>query len=105
LRYGEDLDYVRRTAYRTWRVSNAVRATRERLGTMLDTRVTEHPKAHSRAAFDSGSGTMLMKVVDVNTYEALSARDLERFTFGVDSQWFHDQGEVRTFCPWELVAT
>jgi predicted nucleotidyltransferase component of viral defense system len=104
LRYSEDLDYVRRTADGIGRVFDAVRTIGERLGMRVDTRVTEHPKAILRAPFESGNGGMRVKV-EVNTHELLPARDVERFPFGVDSQWFKGQGEVQTLCPEELVAT
>jgi hypothetical protein len=77
----------------------------ERLGMRVDTRVTEHPKAILRAPFESGNRQGMRVKVEVNTHELLPARDVERFPFGVDSQWFKGQSEVKTLCPEELVAT
>jgi len=103
-RYSEDLDYVRRTADGIGRVFDAIRAIGERLGMRVDTRVTEHPKTYLRAPFESGSGGMRIKV-EVNTHDLMPARELQRFAFDIDSQWFQGQGEVQSYSPEELVAT
>jgi predicted nucleotidyltransferase component of viral defense system len=103
-RYSEDLDYVRCSAGGIARLTRAVSAIGERLGMEVRTQVGAFPKVLLRAPFESGAGTMRVKV-EVNTHERSPARDLARVRYAVRSQWFSGHAAVQTFVPPELVAT
>ena len=104
LRYSEDLDYVRRSAGGIGPLLDRLRIIGELLGMEVQTAVSAQPKAYLRASFESGHGTMRIKI-EVNTHERSPARSLVRHSFVVDSSWFAGQAEVQTFQPEELVAT
>jgi hypothetical protein len=104
LRYSEDLDYVRRNADGVGELFDAVRVIGGRLGMEVQTTVSMQPKVFLRAPFESGRGTMRIKI-EVNTHERSPARPLIRHPFAISTQWFAGQAEVQTFCPEELVAT
>ena len=104
LRYSEDLDYVRTTAGGIKDLTTAVTALGDRLGMKVNTKIGEHPKIYLRAPFESGSGTIRLKI-EVNTFERSPARPLIRVPFQVDSSWFTGEAGVLTFAVEELVAT
>jgi predicted nucleotidyltransferase component of viral defense system len=104
LRYSEDLDYVRATSGGIGQLTRAVTELGVRLDMKVSTRVGRHPKMFLKAPFESGAGTMRIKV-EVNTYERLPARPLARAAFAVTSSWFAGSAEVQTFSPEELMAT
>ncbi|MGD1011363.1 MAG: nucleotidyl transferase AbiEii/AbiGii toxin family protein [Acidimicrobiales bacterium] len=104
LRYSEDLDYVRRTADGIGDVFDALRAIGDRLGMDGHTARGAHPKVYLRAPFESGSGTMRIKI-EVNTHERSPARELIRHPFTVKSAWYEGAADVLTFSREELVAT
>ncbi|MDA8288934.1 MAG: nucleotidyl transferase AbiEii/AbiGii toxin family protein [Actinomycetota bacterium] len=104
LRYSEDLDYVRRSADGVGELFDAVRVIGGRLGMEVQTAVSMQPKVFLRAPFESGRGTMRIKI-EVNTHERSPARPLIRHPFTVSSPWFTGHAEVQTFRPEELVAT
>ena len=104
LRYSEDLDYVRTTAGGIGPIIDAVRRIGESLGMRVHTRVTTHPKIRLRAPFETGDGTMSVKI-EVNTFERSPARPLHRVPFSIDSPWFAGAADVLTFDLAELVAT
>jgi hypothetical protein len=68
------------------------------------TKIGRHPKIFLKAPFESGSGTMRVKV-EVNTFERSPARPLVHARHTVSSQWFNGDAEVQTFDLAELVAT
>ena len=68
------------------------------------TKIGRHPKIYLRAPFESGSGTMRVKV-EVNTFERAPARPLVHVRHAVSSRWFTGEAEVQTFDLAELVAT
>ena len=103
-RYSEDLDYVRRSAGGIADLTRAVTAIGERLGMEVRTKISRHPKIFLRAPFESGSGTMRVKV-EVNTSERSPARPLAHARHAVSSAWFSGEAEVQTFDLAELVAT
>lgn len=103
-RYSEDLDYVRRSAGGIADLTRAVTAIGTRLGMEVRTKIGRHPKIYLRAPFESGSGTMRVKV-EVNTFERAPARPLSRVRYAVASSWFAGEAEVQTFDLAELVAT
>lgn len=104
LRYSEDLDYVRTTAGGIGPIIDAVRRIGESLGMRVHTRVTTHPKIRLRAPFETGDGTMSVKI-EVNTFERSPARPLHSVPFSIDSPWFAGAADVLTFDLAELVAT
>lgn len=104
LRYSEDLDYVRTTTGGIGPIIDAVRRIGESLGMRVDTRVTTHPKIRLRVPFETGDGTMSIKI-EVNTFERSPARPLQRVPFSIDSPWFTGSADVLTFDVAELVAT
>lgn len=104
LRYSEDLDYVRTTAGGIGPIIDAVRRIGESLGMTVHTQVTTHPKIRLRAPFETGDGTMSVKI-EVNTFERSPARPLHRVPFSIDSPWFAGAADVLTFDLAELVAT
>ncbi len=104
LRYSEDLDYVRTTAGGVGPIIDAVRQIGDSLGMRVDTRVTTHPKIRLRAPFETGTGTMSIKV-EINTFERSPARPLQRVPYSIDSPWFNGGADVLTFDLAELVAT
>lgn len=104
LRYSEDLDYVRTTAGGIGPIIDAVRRIGESLGMRVHTRLTTHPKIRLRAPFETGDGTMSVKI-EVNTFERSPARPLRRVPFSIDSPWFAGAAGVLTFDLAELVAT
>jgi hypothetical protein len=95
---------VRRSADGVGELFDAVRVIGARLGMEVQTAVSMQPKVFLRAPFESGSGTMRIKI-EVNTHERSPARPLDRHQFTVSSPWFTGQADVQTFCPEELVAT
>lgn len=103
-RYSEDLDYVRRSGGGIKELTQAVTEIGDRLGMEVRTRIGQHPKIYLRAPFESGSGTMRVKV-EVNTFERSPARPLVRVHHAVTSPWFEGGAEVQTFEVAELVAT
>ncbi len=104
LRYSEDLDYVRRSADGVGEVFDAVRKIGDRLGMAVETEVSLRPKVLLRAPFESGTGTMRIKI-EVNTHERSPARSLARHPFQVSSSWFAGSADIQTFCAEELIAT
>ncbi len=104
LRYSEDLDYVRTTAGGVGPIIDAVRQIGDSLGMRVDTRVTTHPKIRLRAPFETGTGTMSIKV-EINTFERSPARPPQRIPYSIDSPWFNGGSDVLTFDLAELVAT
>ncbi|MGQ0431254.1 MAG: nucleotidyl transferase AbiEii/AbiGii toxin family protein [Microthrixaceae bacterium] len=103
-RYSEDLDYVRRTGGGIRDLTQAATAIGERLGMDVQTRIGQHPKIYLRSPFESGGGTMRIKV-EVNTFERSPARGLVRAPFAVESPWYAASADVLTFSLEELVAT
>ncbi len=103
-RYSEDLDYVRRSQGGIADLTRAVTGIGERLGMEVRTRIGRHPKIYLRAPFESGSGTMRVKI-EVNTFERSPARPLVHARHAVSSPWFTGEAEVQTFDLAELVAT
>lgn len=103
-RYSEDLDYVRRTGGGVRDLTQAATAIGERLGMEVQTRIGRHPKIFLRSPFESGAGTMRIKV-EVNTFERSPARGLVRVPFSVESPWYTGSADVLTFNLEELVAT
>ncbi len=103
-RYSDDLDYVRRTPGGIARLTRAITAIGERLGMEVRTQVGVYPKIFLRAPFESGSGTMRVKI-EVNTHERFPARELARVPYAIDSPWFRGDADVQTFCLPELMAT
>lgn len=103
-RYSEDLDYVRRSDGGIGDLTRAVTAIGDRLGMEVRTKIGRHPKIVLRAPFESGSGTMRVKV-EVNTFERSPARPLVHARHAVSSEWFTGEAEVQTFDLAELVAT
>lgn len=104
LRYSEDLDYVRRSAGGIGELLAALRNIGDRLGMKVGVDISKYPKAKFRAPFESGAGTMRIKI-EVNTYERSPARSLVRVPFSVRSPWFTGTADVQTFHPAELVST
>lgn len=104
LRYSEDLDYVRRTGGGIAQMVQALREIGERLAMDVKVRMDQQPKVIFRAPFESGVGTMRVKI-EVNTYERFPARDLIRLPYEVDSNWFTGTVNVQTFELAELMAT
>jgi predicted nucleotidyltransferase component of viral defense system len=104
LRYSEDLDYVRRSAGSISEIIDAIRTIANRLGMSVSTRIATNPKIRLRAPFESGSGTMSVKI-EVNTYERSPAMGLERVAYSVNNQWYRGGADVQTFTVAELVAT
>lgn len=104
LRYSEDLDYVRRSAGGIGELLEALRGIGGRLDMKVGVDISKYPKAKFRAPFESGSGTMRIKI-EVNTYERSPARPLARVPFSIDSPWFTGSADVQTFQPAELVST
>ncbi|HET8930280.1 MAG TPA: nucleotidyl transferase AbiEii/AbiGii toxin family protein [Acidimicrobiales bacterium] len=103
-RYSEDLDYVRRSGGGIGDLTRAVTAIGERLGMDVRTKIGRHPKIFLRAPFESGAGTMRVKV-EVNTFERARARPLTHVHHAVSSPWFTGDADVQTFDLAELVAT
>lgn len=103
-RYSEDLDYVRASHGPIGRILDAIREIAGRLGMDANTDVGAFPKVRLRTPFESGSGTMHVKV-EINTYENSSARPHRRVPFRVDSPWWSGEADVLTFQLEELVAT
>lgn len=104
LRYSEDLDYVRRTAGGIGALLAALRNIGERLRMNVAVDVSKYPKVKFRAPFESGSGTMRIKI-EVNTYERSPSQPLTHVPFSVRSPWFDGAADVQTFQPAELVST
>ncbi|MHB1090153.1 MAG: nucleotidyl transferase AbiEii/AbiGii toxin family protein [Ilumatobacteraceae bacterium] len=104
LRYSEDLDYVRRSAGSISEIIDAIRTIANGLGMSVSTKITTNPKIRLRAPFESGSGTMSVKI-EVNTYERSPARELQQVSYSVDNQWYRGGADVQTFTVAELVAT
>lgn len=103
-RYSEDLDYVRRSSGGIAPLMRAITTIGERLGMEVKTQVGAFPKIYLRAPFESGSGTMRVKI-EVNTRERSPARELTQVAYTVDSQWFRSGADVQSFCLPELMAT
>lgn len=104
LRYSEDLDYVRRSDGAIGPMLDAVRRIADRLSMNVTTNIKSFPKVRLRAPFESGTGTMSVKI-EVNTYERSPARELVRLPYSLDSQWYQGSAVVQTFAVAELVAT
>lgn len=104
LRYSEDLDYVRRSEGGIGDLIDAIRAIAVRLGMSVKTDIRSFPKVRLRAPFESGSGTMSIKV-KVNTYERSSANELQRLPYSLDTQWYGGRADVLTFSVAELITT
>lgn len=104
LRYSEDLDYVRRTAGSIGELLAALRNVGERLQMNVAVDVSKYPKVKFRSPFESGNGTMRIKI-EVNTYERSPSQPLTRVPFSVHSPWFDGAADVQTFHPAELVST
>jgi predicted nucleotidyltransferase component of viral defense system len=104
LRYSEDLDYVRRTAGGIGELLAELRRIGERLNMKVSVDVSKYPKVKFRSPFESGNGTMRIKI-EVNTYERSPALPLLRLPYSVKSAWFNGSAEVQTFHPAELVST
>ena len=104
LRYSEDLDYVRTTSGGVGPIIDAVRRIGESLGMAINTSVTLYPKIRLRAPFETGAGTMSIKI-EVNTFERSPARPLRRVPYAIDSPWFTGEADVLTFDVAEMVAT
>ena len=103
-RYSEDLDYVRRTAGAIGELLEALRNIGERLQMNVTVDVSKYPKVKFRAPFESGNGTMRIKI-EVNTYERSPSQPLTHVPFSVRSPWFDGAANVQTFQPAELVST
>lgn len=104
LRYSEDLDYVRRSEGGIGDLIDAIRAIAVRLGMSVNTDIRSFPKVHLRAPFESGSGTMSIKV-EVNTYERSPANELQRLPYSLDTQWYRGRADVLTYSVAELITT
>ncbi len=104
LRYSEDLDYVRRSDGGIGDLLTALRSIGERLEMKVNVDLTKYPKVRYRAPFESGTGTMRIKI-EVNTYERSPALPLVRVPLEVNSGWFNGAADVQTFALAELVAT
>jgi Nucleotidyl transferase AbiEii toxin, Type IV TA system len=104
LRYSEDLDYVRRSGGGIGELLEALRAIGNRLDMKVGVDLSKYPKAKFKAPFESGTGTMRIKI-EVNTYERSPALPLVRVPFSVESSWFTGSAAVQTFHPAELVST
>ena len=70
----------------------------------VSTQVGVLPKIYLRAPFESGSGTMRVKI-EVNTHERFPACELALVAYAIDSPWFRGDADGQTFCLPELVAT
>jgi predicted nucleotidyltransferase component of viral defense system len=66
--------------------------------------ISKYPKVKFRAPFESGQGSMRIKI-EANTYERSLAQPLQRVPFTVESAWFTGSAEVLTFSSAELLAT
>lgn len=66
--------------------------------------VSKYPKVKFRAPFESGNGTMRIKI-EVNTYERSPSQPLALVPYAVRSSWFSGAAEVQTFHPAELIST
>ena len=104
LRYSEGLDYVRRSEGGIGELSTALRQIGERLGMKVNYDISRYPKVRFSAPFESGSGTMKIKI-EVNTFERSPARPPEHVLFTVESGWFTGTANVQTFATAELLAT
>jgi predicted nucleotidyltransferase component of viral defense system len=104
LRYSEDLDYVRKTSGGVKELIAALRSIGERLDMRVNAEITKYPKVRFRAPFETGTGTMRIKI-EVNTYERSPAQPLELVPFAMQSDWFTGSASVLTFTTAELVAT
>lgn len=78
------LDYVRRSGGGIVDLTRAVSTIGERLGMEVRTKIGRHPKIFLRAPFESGAGTMRVKV-EVNTVERSPARPLTHVHHAVSS--------------------
>ena len=93
LRYSEDLDYVRQTAGGIGELLAALRRIGERLDMKVSVDVSKYPKVKFRSPFESGNGTMRIKI-EVNTYERSPALPLLRLPYSVKSAWFSRAGQI-----------
>lgn len=80
LRYSEDLDNVRRSEGGIGELLAALRGIGDRLNMKVGVDVTKYPKVKLRAPFESGNGTMRIKI-EVNTYERSPSRTLVKASF------------------------
>ncbi|MEK7410106.1 MAG: nucleotidyl transferase AbiEii/AbiGii toxin family protein, partial [Actinomycetota bacterium] len=69
LRYSEDLDCVRRSTGSIGEIIDAIREIANGLGMSVSTKITTNPKIRLHAPFESGNGTMNVKI-EVNTTNA-----------------------------------
>jgi len=104
LRYSEDLDYVRRSSGEIGELFSALRSIGKELGMAVNTSLSEHPKVFFRGHYESGNGTMRIKI-EINTRERSPARKYIMHSYSVDSPWFRGHADVPTFSPEELVAS
>lgn len=104
MRYSEDLDYVRRSDGGIGELIGDLRRIGERLGMKVNYELTKYPKVRFRAPFESGQGTMRIKI-EINTFERSPAQPPERVAYTIDSSWFRGTANVQTFTTAELLAT
>jgi predicted nucleotidyltransferase component of viral defense system len=105
LRYSEDLDYRRRTSGPVGPVLDALRGVATRVGlAVAQSRTGRHPKLRLRAPFETGAGTMTVKI-ELNTREREPVRGFETRAASIDSPWFSGTADVVTFATEEILAT
>ena len=104
LRYSEDLDYVRRSEGGIGQLVTALRRIGDHLGMKVTYEITKYPKVRFSAPFESGQGTMKIKI-EVNTFERSPALPPELVPYAVESTWFNGTANVQTFATAELLAT
>jgi hypothetical protein len=105
-RYSEDLDYVRSTHSGIGSILDAVRDVAAYVGLdVAGTKIGEHPKVFLRTASETDPTASLKIKVEINTHETSPALPTMTRPFGVSTEWFTGQAEVRTFASPELVAT
>ena len=104
MRYSEDLDYVRRSDGGIGDLIGALRHIGERLEMKVNYEITKHPKVRFAAPFESGRGTMRVKI-EMNTFERSPAQSPEYVPFAMASAWFTGAASVQTFITAELLAT
>ncbi|MEY3733927.1 MAG: hypothetical protein RL347_1286 [Actinomycetota bacterium] len=102
-RYSEDLDFVRITSSGIAPLTRAVTSLGQRLGFVVSTRITQHPKIYLRTTAADGS-TLRIKV-EINTHERSPAQPLITMPHIVNSPWWSGEGHVRTFTLAELIAS
>ena len=83
----------------------ALRRIGERLEMKVTYQITKYPKVRFSAPFESGRGTMKIKIEVDNTFERSPALPPELVPFAVESTWFNGTANVQTFATAELLAT